>query len=314
MRAGRPQVRTEVCKQMASEDMLGLRSTTALGPSETPIHAPAMATMQSQGTNGGDGRRLEEGKRVFHYKQTIHFSKDTDMASAGPRRRQIRRRHRPKTSSTTSFAINHFVIFLLDFLCPHHQASLFPLAEAAVVCTTNRDCRNLVHPSSKCSSKTWACTNPFASGCLRTLLGSDIFPNKRVCNSDDGTDPDPSVCDLPDPNFNYTEVRIAPGNWESTMFNGYILQILLSELLGVPTTLETGDDIVVDDSTNTGQVQAGRLMSFYDPANGFPYPSRAYQFDSLEVANAHGGDCIAARRQSTDPKPCAHLIPEVSLW
>ena len=209
--------------------------------------------------------------------------------------------------SATSLARSLFVIiWLLDLVVgPRHHA------EAAVVCSTNRDCRNRVHPSSKCTSKTWTCTNPFASGCLRTLLGSENFPNKRVCNSDDGTDPDTSVCDLPDPNFNYTEVRIAPGNWESTLFNAYILQILLSELLGVPATLETGDDVLVDE--DTGQARPGRLMSFYDPANGFPYPSQAYQFDSLEVANAHGGDCIAAREHSADPKPCAHLIPEASV-
>ena len=209
--------------------------------------------------------------------------------------------------SATSLARSLFVIiWLLDLVVgPRHHA------EAAVVCSTNRDCRNRVHPSSKCTSKTWTCTNPFASGCLRTLLGSENFPNKRVCNSDDGTDPDTSVCDLPDPHFNYTEVRIAPGNWESTLFNAYILQILLSELLGVPATLETGDDVLVDE--DTGQARPGRLMSFYDPANGFPYPSQAYQFDSLEVANAHGGDCIAARLQSADPKPCAHLIPEASV-
>lgn len=179
-------------------------------------------------------------------------------------------------------------------------------AEAAVTCSTNRECRHLLHPASKCDTRSWTCTNPFASGCLHTLLGLDAFPNRRVCNSDD-IGADTSNCDLPDPNFNYTEVRIAPGNWESAMFNAYILQILLSELLGVPCTLETGDDITTDKSH--------RLMSFYDADNGFPYPSQAYQFESLEVANDHGGDCIAARTRSghdeKTPKSCAHLIPEV---
>mmetsp|Transcript_27658 Transcript_27658/g.66484 ORF Transcript_27658/g.66484 Transcript_27658/m.66484 type:complete len:619 (+) Transcript_27658:338-2194(+) len=39
--------------------------------------------------------------------------------------------------------------------------------------------------------------------------------------------------------FDYTEVRIEIQNWESSTFVTYIMQILLSEMLGVPTSVET---------------------------------------------------------------------------
>ena len=90
--------------------------------------------------------------------------------------------------------------------------------------------------------------------------------------------------------MDYKEVRIAPNNWESAMFYSWIIQILLSETLDVPTSIET----------NVG----GGALNFYDSKNGFAYPKKANPFDALYKAN-EVVDCL-----NTD-EPCAHLIPEV---
>lgn len=68
------------------------------------------------------------------------------------------------------------------------------------------------------------CSNPFEMGCLRTMAkrkqhslesDEDINPfNKRACNSDDDAISS-NYCDKP--TFDYDEVRIAPGNWESSL-------------------------------------------------------------------------------------------------
>ena len=86
--------------------------------------------------------------------------------------------------------------------------------------------------------------NPLVSGCLRAKLGSEW--RVRVCNSDDANNNSTSPqghCSVPD--FNYPEIRIAPGNWESSIFQAYITQIVLSEILGVPATLESGSTLQV---------------------------------------------------------------------
>lgn len=143
-------------------------------------------------------------------------------------------------------------------------------------------------------------SNPFAAGCLRSKLGPEW--RVRVCNSDDihnnrksNSTSSESRCSRPE--FDYPEIRIAPGNWESSIFQAYITQIVLSEILGVPSTLESGSRDV--------------LLSFYDETNSFPYPSRAYGYDDLRIANkAPGGDCTYILKQDAEAT-CAHVLPEV---
>lgn len=94
---------------------------------------------------------------------------------------------------------------------------------------------------------------------------------------------------VPSP-LNYEEVRIAPANWESAMFYGWVNQIILSEILDVPTSIET----------HTG----GGALNFYDKQNSFAYPKKAAPLDALYKAN-EVGDC-----RNTD-EPCAHFITEV---
>ena len=143
-------------------------------------------------------------------------------------------------------------------------------------------------------------SNPFAAGCLRAKLGPEW--RVRVCSSDDihnnrksNSTSSQSHCSVPE--FNYPEIRIAPGNWESSIFQAYITQIVLSEILGVPSTLESGSRDV--------------LLSFYDETNSFPYPNRAYGYDDLKIANeAPGGDCAYVLKQDAEAT-CAHVLPEV---
>lgn len=111
--------------------------------------------------------------------------------------------------------------------------------------------------------------NPYASGCLRAKLGSKEFPNHRVCNSDDDgyTDVGTAVLGCAKPDFDYPEIRIGAGNWETSIFQSYVLQIVLSEMVGVPATIESG-------SPDT-------LLSFYDEESRFPFPNRAYPYEDI---------------------------------
>ena len=88
----------------------------------------------------------------------------------------------------------------------------------------------------------------------------------RTCNSEDDltllTDNDP-FC-IPSP-FHYQEVRILSQNWESAMFSSWIMQIILSELIDVPTTLETSFD-----------PSMGGSFNFYDPELRFTYSKGSY--------------------------------------
>ena len=42
------------------------------------------------------------------------------------------------------------------------------------------------------------------------------------------------------PNMDYTEVRVLAQDWESSIFQAWILQIVLSEILDVPVSVESG--------------------------------------------------------------------------
>ena len=152
---------------------------------------------------------------------------------------------------------------------------------ASVECNHTSTCESALRSGSECLDG--YCTNPFSKGCLRSILGEDY--KLRTCNSQDGPGATCAVSPL-----DYMEVRIAPSNWESAMFYSWIIQILLSEALDVPTSIET----------NVG----GGALNFYDSKNGFAYPKKANPFDALYEAN-EVIDCL-----NTD-KPCAHLIPEV---
>jgi len=172
--------------------------------------------------------------------------------------------------------------------------------EAALSCTDSTECMALYHPNSRCVKN--SCSNPFSSGCLSnmnttTAAQNDVhFESVRVCNSDDPPHAlEKGLCRLS--KFNYTELRINVGNWETTAFYAWVAQILLSELLDVPVSLEIGHGI--DSSKPT--------LNFYDEENSFPYATTAYDYASLREGNRLS-DCLSTNDTSV---PCSHAIMEV---
>jgi hypothetical protein len=105
--------------------------------------------------------------------------------------------------------------------------------------------------------------------------------------------------------LNYAEVRIEIQNWDSATFITYLMQILLSELLDVPTSLESH---VLESQGN-----------FYNPVLnkqfGWSGDWSAAQH-SLNASSIHH-DCVpislannAANNAADIYTPCAHVIAE----
>jgi hypothetical protein len=81
------------------------------------------------------------------------------------------------------------------------------------------------------------------------------------------------------------------------VFGAWILQVLLSEVLDVPATIETGS--------------ADANVNFYDTSSSFQLGSSDY-LDALERAlSVENGDCRLATRQVGHYEACAHTVPEV---
>jgi hypothetical protein len=74
---------------------------------------------------------------------------------------------------------------------------------------------------------------------------------------------------------------------------GWIYQILLSEVLGVPATIEGGKE------------EKDSSFSFYDSEGRFVYPAKTYEVEGLVEADLQDGDCTKTK------KTCAHMIPTV---
>jgi hypothetical protein len=175
---------------------------------------------------------------------------------------------------------------------------------------------------------TSAITNPFVSGCLRQKLG-DQWKDLRVCTSND----DPramaqGLCQAP--TFpSYLEIRITPGNWFSATALGWITQIILSEVLGVPASVEAGGygqsrdfydpQSRVGKSPYQGSLHTSltcpraRAQSPLSPlllllALDYDYPARhTYLVYARSLKDA---DCRRASRSEDNYQPCAHFLPE----
>ena len=185
-------------------------------------------------------------------------------------------------------------------------------------CETTEDCIDqLITPGvSVCENNT--CTNPYEQGCLKAMGDSygkknltrlkNVFEEIRICNSDDYIIDDENTtdstnlasCRQPEWKefFEIGEIRIANSPWTSAFIFSYMIQIILTELLEVPTTTENG----IDHEKGYG--------SFYDREDTpFYYPWYGYyevELDALIEASRVDGNC-----ELTD-KPCAHVIPDAS--
>ena len=196
----------------------------------------------------------------------------------------------------------HTVFMLFESL--KYVAPLRPV-NFLVPCGDTATCKRVFQLGSVCSADGY-CTNRFASGCLRHILGSNDAGKQtalpmRACNSDDGwigdtigEDAGSLQCSVSD--FDYPEVRIGVGDWGSSMMISWILQILLYKLLGVPSTIETGLP-----------VRKGGRSSFYDPENDISYGRKVYKWEGLETAhNVLYGTCNTMPHSN-----CHHITPEV---
>jgi hypothetical protein len=161
------------------------------------------------------------------------------------------------------------------------------LTLASLPCSSDDLCENMIRKGSYCLQPEGVCSNPFQQGCLQTLLPERNF-GKRTCNSDDPPDAVDKVCLESD--FQYPEIRIHNGDWESSIFLAWIMQILLMEILEVPVTIGLG--------------QNTQKESFYGPDNSFPYSTTSYPFDALKTAN-EVKDCRMTQED------CAHVMVEV---
>jgi hypothetical protein len=135
-------------------------------------------------------------------------------------------------------------------------------------------------------------SNPYDQGCFH---GKQFSGKKqRVCNSDDPPEAaELGHCRMSD--FDYKEIRIFGMNWATAVGEAWILQILLSELLDVPTTIETGSaDAKLNFYDSTASVQYG------DTSNWLPSLSRGFELQ----------DCRFASRNASDYEPCSHINPE----
>ena len=161
--------------------------------------------------------------------------------------------------------------------------------------STDDYCEAKVGPGSYCRLETRQCSNPLERGCLAAKLPE--WQNRtRVCNSDDPDDAaEHGICHHTPFGKNYMELRILASNWESIIIESWILQIILSEILEVPATIEAG---------NPAQ------LSLYHPYNGLEVGSNQ---DPATVESAyHWIDCQYASRDPEQYEPCAHFTPE--LW
>ena len=133
----------------------------------------------------------------------------------------------------------------------------------------------------------------------------------RVCHSDDP----PSAqalghCRTQEDLLRYMEVRVASQNWESVYFQAWIYQIVLSEMLDVPVTVETSVD--------------GYNIDFYNIHSSMDY-GLSNDWDALFRAT-EAGDCRKYRIKdlgenedkghsteegsSAGYQSCAHIVPE----
>mmetsp|Transcript_14474 Transcript_14474/g.33495 ORF Transcript_14474/g.33495 Transcript_14474/m.33495 type:complete len:884 (+) Transcript_14474:194-2845(+) len=210
------------------------------------------------------------------------------------------------------------------------------VASAGVKCNSTDYCSERFGNSSMCllvledgevdgqevnetDATTGVCSNPFVGGCLRTMLTKEefnqVFPPKpdgshetprRECNSNDKPFVESkNYCGKSD--LDYTEIIIAPGDWESSVILSWIMQIFLSEVLQVPVSLHT--------TANANVLSKGGdsdLIDFYDPLSGYAEDTDAYKLYGLQKANQLNGNCASANNKHSGPSndTCIHIIPE----
>jgi len=162
---------------------------------------------------------------------------------------------------------------------------------AQVQCSNDDECERILRAGSVCLD-TGFCSNPYVSGCLSSRLTN--WTKVRVCNSQDP----PIVIEQglcrPSP-LNYTEVRIQSQSWETGLFVTWVMQVLLSELLDVPTSIETS--------------WHEKIVNLYDYESKLSY-GYSNDVEALERA-VEVKDCVPLTQNYEGYLSCSHVISEV---
>ena len=147
---------------------------------------------------------------------------------------------------------------------PPHQNQISPLCQQTTSIAIAATCEVLLRKGS--NHQDGFCTNLFERGCLRAMLGNIALSQKhsrqsaddysvdelvmkawrcgllsapRTCNSEDA--PQAAKQGLCSKNVNdYAEVQLLSQNWKSAFVLSWMMQIIYSELLEVPSTIKTG--------------------------------------------------------------------------
>lgn len=101
--------------------------------------------------------------------------------------------------------------------------------------------------------------------------------------------PEPDFCEFSD--FDYPEIRIHQADWSPSVFQAWITQIILMEVVGVPATV----GLTTEETPYVG---------FYAQESTLQYSPQGYPWAAMQVAN-EVKDCA-----NTD-QPCVHVLPEV---
>ncbi|CAB9499168.1 Receptor-type guanylate cyclase gcy [Seminavis robusta] len=182
-------------------------------------------------------------------------------------------------------------LLMLLLMPTHTDASKVP-------CSVENDvCSEMLREGSYCVDG--YCTNPFyAGGCLQSY-GYNLSNNEkriRVCHSEDPLEAEELGFCRP-ATLDYIEIRLASQNWESVFFEAWILQILLTEILEVPVTVETG--------------VPGYSVDFYHMHSALDYGVFDEEYHELQVA-ADVKDCRLTKTDDPDNyQACFHASTEV---
>jgi 7 transmembrane sweet-taste receptor of 3 GCPR len=177
---------------------------------------------------------------------------------------------------------------------------------ASIPCNNSDICQKTLLSGSECLP-TGFCSNAYYKGGCLANHKLNINQNNnnnmttkniiRVCTSADPPEAETLGYCIPNEHWNYTEIRLMGNNWESIFFETWIVQILLSEILGVPTTVDTGmADTVVDFYNYEGRMEYGK----------------GYDWDAIRMAT-QVQDCRSIQQadNAEDYKSCAHVSLEV---
>jgi hypothetical protein len=198
---------------------------------------------------------------------------------------------------------------------------LISTSSAAIPCNdTHNPCEDRLWKGSKCIDG--VCSNPFQAGCINAILKPDVYKNSgnidnhiilsqvealyrrvqstpRACNSEDSRDAiEEGLCVN---SIGFEEVRIFSQNWESAVIASWIMQIIYSEMLGIPSTLETG--------------MADKNLNFYERTSRLEYGGAMDNYEMYQNAyDAPGGDCTTYKtsndNEAEDYISCAHATME----